>query len=180
MNLSDISKKIIFRIGFIALAAVSCAFLLAIFISPVSAVDALLFSAGALLMSALNCVKLILLERAINKISGMDNPQSGKVYALAQYVFRYFLTIIAAAAVIFVTYLITGESPFISLSSGMSQTYAPIVFGMITGLLSMKIAIYAAGRSAQGESLRNAPEAAEPRPDATAGTASEDSGQDAL
>ena len=147
MKLSLITKKIIFRICAAAFILIATAFLISLFIPPVSVPDALIFSAGAALMTALNILKVILLERTVSKISNMDDPNTGKAYALIQYSLRYFLTVIVAAAAIYIMYLITEESPFISIGTGMSRTYAPLVLGLVIGLFTMKIGVVAAGFS---------------------------------
>jgi len=147
MKLSPISKKIIFYIFSAALIVIVCAFALSLFITPISAFDALVFSTGVVLMSAVNSLKIFLMERTVAKIADMNDPNAGKAYALMQYSFRFFITVLALGSAIAAMYFFTRESPFISILSGQSHTYTPLVLGLVIGLFTMKIGVIAAGRT---------------------------------
>ena len=59
------------------------------------------FAAGALLASGWNALKVVMLERTVNKALDMEDPRAGKNYARAQHLLRYLITalVLAAAAV---------------------------------------------------------------------------------
>ena len=64
--------------------------------------EALNFALGAFLTSALNIFKVFLLERNVQKILYMTDPQASKNYFSIQYFIRYILTgvVLVAAALI--------------------------------------------------------------------------------
>ena len=78
------------------------------------------FALGVLLASALNCVKLKLLERAVDRAVTLGKEAVGK-YIQTQYILRFLLTglVLAAAATL----------PFIDL------------WGAVAGLFTMQIAV---------------------------------------
>ena len=144
MKLSITSRKIIFRTVIAALVLVAIALALSILVQSITIVAASLFSAGVILMSAMNCFKVYLLERTVNKVSYMDNATIGKAYAMGQYFLRYFLTFFVAAAAILTAYLITGVSPFLSFSNqepSSTEIYSPITLGLVVGLFTMHIGL---------------------------------------
>ena len=146
MNISPITKKIMERIGIIALIIIAGAFITYLF-TAFTFNTIILFSLGVFITSALNCFKIYMIERTARKISDMDKPEVGKGYAYFQYVLRYFLTAVVVALVILIMYLITGESPFLSFEAGRSTLYDPIIIGLVVGLFTMKIAVISAGKS---------------------------------
>ena len=146
MKISPITKKIMERIGIVALIIVMASVGM-YFITEFKPNTILLFSLGVIITSALNCFKIYMIERTAIKISNMSVPEVGKGYAFLQYVLRYLLTAVVVAIVILVMYLITGQSPFISFEEGRSTVYDPIVIGLVVGLFTMKIAVITAGKS---------------------------------
>lgn len=145
MVISSITRKIIQRIGLVALIIVVCAFVLSVF-TEFSILYISLFALGVFITSALNCFKIYMIERTARRVTNMDTPTIGKGYALIQYILRYFLTAIVVGVVILVMYLITGESPFLSfdLENQRSTLYEPLIIGLIVGLFTMKIAVISA------------------------------------
>jgi len=83
--------------------------------------EALNFALGVLLSSALNVLKVYLLERTVSKTLDMTDPVMGKNYIRFQYLLRFFL----AAAVLVAAALI----PFISL------------WGAIIGIFTLQISV---------------------------------------
>ena len=83
--------------------------------------EALAFALGAFLSSALNVLKVIMLERNVLKILDMKDAGEGKSYIRFQYLIRYVLTgaLLVAAALI----------PFIN------------IWGAIIGVLTMQVAV---------------------------------------
>jgi len=79
------------------------------------------FALGVVLTSALNVVKIIMLERSVRVTIDMDNPDRGKNYIRLQYLLRYFIT----AAIL----VVAGFTPFIS------------VWGAIAGIFTLQISI---------------------------------------
>ena len=146
MHISPISKKIMERIGIIALIIIVGAFIL-MFFTQFTLGTTILFSVGVFITSALNCFKIFMIERTATKISNMDNPERGKGYAYFQYIVRYFLTAIVVGLVILIMFLITGESPFLSFEHGRSTLYDPMIIGLVVGLFTLKIGVITAGKS---------------------------------
>lgn len=83
----------------------------------------LAFALGALLTSALNVLKVFLLERNVQRILDMTDPTSTKGFVTVQYMIRYVLT--------GVVLVVAALTPFINLWSA------------ILGVLSMQIAAFA-------------------------------------
>jgi len=88
---------------------------------------ALPFAFSVTIVSALNVLKIWMLERTVNKISDMDDPGTGKTYVKFQYLVRYFGTVILLLAI------------------GFIYLYSPIqivnVWGAIAGIFTMQIAV---------------------------------------
>ena len=143
MKLSAISKIIINRIILLALGISIIALVLSFFISPISTNSALLFSLCVFIMSAVNCLKIFMLERSVAKATVSDGVSKGKGYFWLQYIIRYFLTIFVVLTIVVITYFITGESPFITIHTDTTapRVYEPIIFGLAVGLFTMKIGI---------------------------------------
>jgi len=146
MNISPITRKIMERIGIVAIIIIAGSFIL-LFFTSFTINTILLFSLGVLITSALNCFKIFMIERTALKVSDMDNPDVGKGYTYFQYILRYFLTIIVVGLVILIMYLITGQSPFLSFEYGRSTLYDPIIIGLVVGLFTLKIAIITSAKS---------------------------------
>ena len=146
MNISPITRKIMIRIGIVAANIIAGAFLLTLF-TNFTIITIFLFSLGVIITSALNCLKIYLIEQTALKISNMDVPEAGKGYAYVMYILRYLLTALVVVIVVFTMYLITGETPFITYDTGRSTLYDPMIIGLIVGLFTMKIAVISAGRN---------------------------------
>lgn len=114
-KLSQPSKKMIMFIGVVALVFIAGG---AIFYRSL---EALYFACGVILLSALNVLKVFLLERVAQKTLDMEDANNAKVYIRFQYILRYFLTaaFLLAAALI----------PFIS------------VWGAIFGVFTLQISV---------------------------------------
>jgi len=89
--------------------------------------EAVPFALSVAVMSLVNVFKIQMLDRAVNKITDMDDPDIGKNYVKFQYLVRYFGTVI------------------ILLGIGLLYMYTPIpiatVWGAIAGLFTMQIAV---------------------------------------
>ena len=91
------------------------------FVEQLPTLGSLYFAIGVVLTSALNVLKIFLLERTVRKTMDMDNPDKGKNYIRIQGLLRYFLT----AAIL----VIAGFTPFIS------------VWGAIAGIFTLQVSI---------------------------------------
>ncbi|MCL2222153.1 MAG: hypothetical protein FWC20_08025 [Oscillospiraceae bacterium] len=120
-NLSKPSQKIILWI------MISAGIIMAIGGVVYRSWEALPFILSVAIISALNIGKIWMLERAVNKITEMDNPDTGKTYVKFQYLVRYFGTAIVLLAI------------------GLLYVYTPMpistVWGAIAGLFTMQIAV---------------------------------------
>jgi len=89
--------------------------------------EALPFAFGVLVTSALNVLKIIMLERTVNKTLDMEDPDSGRNYIRLQYLFRYFIT----AVVLVVIGIIHTRSAVPVIS----------IWGALFGIFTMQIAV---------------------------------------
>ena len=121
MNLSLPSKKMILVIGISALVIIAGG--AAIYRS----IEAIYFALGTILTSALNVLKVIMLERTVKKVVNIEEPETGKNYVRLQYLLRYFLTGIVLLAVGLVTAYV--EPPFIN------------IWGAIAGIFTLQISV---------------------------------------
>ena len=96
-------------------------------VNSIDSMQALYFPLGVILSSALNVLKVVLLERAINKTLDMDEPKAGSNYIRIQYLMRYFLS----GAVLLAAGLITKyvDPPFIN------------IVGALVGIFTMQISV---------------------------------------
>jgi len=115
MKLSPASGKMIMFIGITALVFMAGG---AVFYRSLEAVA---FSLGVILTSALNAGKVIMLERTVKKAIDMDDPKTGKNYVRTQFLLRYVLT----AAIL----VVAGLTPFIS------------VWGALFGIFTLQISV---------------------------------------
>jgi len=90
-------------------------------------VEAIYFAFGAILTSALNVLKVVLLERTVKKAVDIEEPETGKNYVRLQYLLRYFLTGIVLLAVGLVTAY--ANPPFIN------------IWGAIAGIFTLQISV---------------------------------------
>jgi len=126
MKLTITSKKMIFVIGIAAAVFSAGAFILCIVLPSLTLTEALLFTAGVLLMALLNAAKICLLERTVKKTLEMDEPDFGKNYVRIQYLVRYFLTAI------------------VMLGAGLIGYYTQhtgIILGAVAGIFTMQISV---------------------------------------
>lgn len=120
MKLSPPSKRMILVICISASIFIvgGIAFCLTFDILPSN--EALPFALGVLLTSSVNVLKIVMLERTVQKAIGMDNVNAGKNYVRLQYLLRYLITGIALVA--------AALTPFIS------------IWGAVAGILTMQVA----------------------------------------
>jgi len=121
MNLSPQSKKMIFVICMAALAIMVFGALI------YRSLEAIYFAIGVMLTSALNILKVLLLERTVKKAVDMEDPDVGKNYVRLQYLLRYFLTGLVLLAVGLVSTYV--EPPFIN------------IWGAVTGIFTLQISV---------------------------------------
>lgn len=122
MNMSKPAEKMIIVIIVLAVALTAVGVVLCLTLDYFSSDDALPYALGLLLTSALNVLKVFIIEKQSQRIMKMENPKTGKHYVTFQYFIRYILTglVLVAAALI----------PFIGL------------WGAIIGVLTMQIAAF--------------------------------------
>ena len=120
-NLSIPSKKMIIMIGITALIIITGGAVV------YRSIEAFYFAFGVIITSALNVLKVVLLERTVKKVADMDQPDAGKNYVRLQYLLRYFLTglILLGAGLVYV-YV---EPPFIN------------VWGAVAGIFTLQISV---------------------------------------
>ena len=96
--------------------------MLCLFVPSIPADEAFPVALGVFLSSALNVMKVMLLERTVQKVMDMETAKESKAYVASQYIIRYVLTgvILVAAAL----------TPFINL------------WGAIAGIFTMQIAVF--------------------------------------
>ena len=90
--------------------------------------EAIPFALGVIVTSALNVLKIKMLERSVRKTLDMDNPDTGRNYIRLQYLFRYFIT--AVVLVIIGLLHVYVDSPRIIS-----------IWGALFGLFTMQIAL---------------------------------------
>lgn len=123
MELSKASRKMILVICIAALAFIAVGTAVCLAVGSIPSIEALFFSIGVILTSALNVGKVLLLERSVKKTVEMDDPNAGKNYIRLQYLLRYFIT-----ALILV---VAGLTPFIS------------IWGALAGIFTLQISVVA-------------------------------------
>jgi len=88
---------------------------------------ALPFAFGVLVSSALNVLKVFLLERMVKKVVDMDDPDAGKNFVRMNYLLRYF------------------GSAIVLLGVGLIHVYSPVpvinVWGAVFGIFTMQISV---------------------------------------
>ena len=121
MNLSLPSRKMISVICISALVIITGGAI------AYHSIEAVYFALGVILTSALNVLKILLLERTVKKVSDMEEPDSGKNYVRFQYLLRYFLTglVLLAAGLVSVY----SDPPFIN------------IWGALAGVFTLQIAV---------------------------------------
>ena len=101
MKLSLTAKRMFSVIGVCSLVFSAAAFF--VYLSLGNPSEALWFALGVVLMSALNCAKVLMLERIVERSVEMDSFR-GKHYIGLQYIFRLVLTAAVLAAAVIVAY----------------------------------------------------------------------------
>jgi uncharacterized membrane protein len=126
MKLSGISKRMILVICIAALVLVVGGFIVCLVFESRNLTEALFFSIGVILTSALNAWKIYLLERTVKRTLDMEDPDTGKNYVRFQYLLRYFLTGLVLLAAGLISYF----TPHVS-----------IAVGAVAGVFTMQISI---------------------------------------
>lgn len=122
-NLSLPSRKMITVIG------ISVLVLIAAGAAIYRSLEALYFALGVILTSALNVLKVFMLERTVKKAVDMEEAVAGKNYVRLQYLLRYFLTgIVLLAAGLVSVYV---KPPFIN------------IWGAVAGVFTLQVAVIA-------------------------------------
>ena len=88
--------------------------------------ELLVFAAGVLAMSLLNCAKVVMLERAIGRAVAMEDPASAKNHIRGRYFLRLALTIA------------------LLLGAGLvaNAGYPSMLWGMVAGIFTFQIAAF--------------------------------------
>lgn len=122
MSLSLPAKKMLIIIAISAGIMIVGGILICIFVPTIPSGEALPVTLGIVLSTALNAVKVLLLERTVRRVMELETPKESKGYISAQYIIRYLLTgvILVVAAV----------TPFINL------------WGAIAGIFTMQAAVF--------------------------------------
>ena len=123
MKLSPLGKRMVMMIGAAALVMILGGIVF------FRSIEALYFAFGVILTSALNVLKVFMLERTVGKTLEMDKESRGETYLRLQGVFRFFLTAVVLLGVGLVQ--IYAHPPFIN------------VFGVIFGLFTLQISVFA-------------------------------------
>ena len=90
-------------------------------------IEAVYFASGVILTTALNILKLALIERTVKKAIDIESPDAGKNYVRFQSLLRYFLTgIVLLAAGLISVYV---DPPFIN------------IWGAIIGIFTLQISL---------------------------------------
>jgi len=121
MKLSLPSKRMIQMIALSAVIIMAGGVILCLALNALPSSEALPFALGVFLVSALNVLKVYMLERTVQKTLDMDDVNTGKNYVRIQYLLRYFLTglILVVAAL----------TPFIN------------IWGAIIGIFTLQISV---------------------------------------
>jgi len=121
MKISKMSGKMIQMVGISALV-----FMLggAVFYRSLAAFP---FALGVLIPAALNMLKIYMLDRTVNKVVDMDDPNTGKNYVRMQYLFRYLLTGLVLLAIGLIH--TNTDPPLIS------------IWGAVAGVFTMQISV---------------------------------------
>jgi hypothetical protein len=121
MKLSRTTKNIMFMI---------CAAALVIIVGGAvfyRSIEALYFAFGVVLTSALNVLKIYMLERTVNRTLDMDDKETGSNFVRLQYLVRYFLTGAVLLGVGLIWLYV--EPPFIN------------IWGAVLGVFTLQIAV---------------------------------------
>ena len=116
MNLSLLAKKMIFVILVLSLVLIAGG------VAFYRSLSALPFALGVVLSAALNILKVVMLERTVQKVVGLQDEQTGKNIVGFHLLLRFLLT----AAVL----LVAALTPFINL------------LGAAAGVLTLHIAVF--------------------------------------
>ena len=127
MKLSALTKKMIRVVAAAALIIIAAG---AVWYSiPGRYTDALMFSLGVLLTSALNAWKLVLLERSVQRLAEMNDASAGKNHSRIQGFARMLLTAVVLAG------------------AGLVARFTPYdscLWGAVAGIFTLQIAAYSA------------------------------------
>jgi len=126
MKLSVAGQKMVFVICIAALIIAAVGAVVYIFVDSLPTLDAIPFALGVVLTSALNILKIVMLERTIRITLDMEDPDRGKNYIRIQYLLRYILS----GAVLLAAGLVSYYTP-----------YTSIAIGAIIGIFTMQISV---------------------------------------
>jgi len=113
----------------ITVIGISVLVLIAAGVAIYRSLEALYFALGVVLTSALNVLKVFMLERTVKKAVDMEEAVAGKNYVRLQYLLRYFLTgIVLLAAGLVSVYV---KPPFIN------------IWGAVAGVFTLQVAVIA-------------------------------------
>ena len=121
MKLSRVTKNIIYMIGLAALVLILVGAII------FRSVEAFYFAFGVILTSALNVLKICMLERTVSNTLENDNVEAGKNKMRLQYLFRYFITAVVLLAIGLVNMFF--DPPFIN------------IWGAVAGIFTLQIAV---------------------------------------
>jgi len=127
MKLSPAGMKMVLVICIAAMVIIAGGAAVYLFAAALPARESFLFALGVILTSALNVLKITMLERSVRKTVDMEDPNAGKNYIRLQYLLRYFLT----GAVLVV----------IGVIATLTQYYG-IVWGAIAGIFTLQISVF--------------------------------------
>jgi hypothetical protein len=91
--------------------------------------DALLFALGVFLTSALNVLKMLMLDRTVHRVTELSDENAGKNILRLHYLVRYLLTGAVLTAI-----GVTAAAGLISLI---------VFYGAIAGILTLQVASFA-------------------------------------
>ena len=115
MKISVPTKRIMLAIGVVAVI------IMAVGAALYRNISALHFAIGVAMTSALNVLKMFMIERSVHKAVDYDDGAAGKNYLRFQYLIRFFIT----AAVLLV--------------AALTKLYS-MLYGAIFGVFTMQIA----------------------------------------
>ena len=122
MKLSLPAKKMLFVIAISSVTMIVGGIALCLFVPSIPSGEAFPVALGVFLSSALNVLKVLLLERTVQRVMELETAKESKGYVASQYIVRYVLTgaVLVVAAI----------TPFINL------------WGAIAGIFTMQIAVF--------------------------------------
>jgi len=121
MKLSSPAKKMIFFIGILCLVMIIGG---VVFYRSVAAIS---FAVGVIMTSALNVLKVAMIQRTVNKLVEIEDDNAGRNFARLQALLRLF----TSGAVLVLAAVLAAFVPFVDIS---------LLWGAIIGIFTLKIA----------------------------------------